>query len=82
MKQTKLLYAYFVFTVTHELNDVSVNYNWERGRLFDKQACQVLFDRCEELPLATVEKVTEKSKTKWRPQPLDTVVSLDTYSCD
>ncbi|KAG7157742.1 DNA topoisomerase 3-alpha-like [Homarus americanus] len=42
-------------------------------RLFDHLACLVLFEKCQENPLARVTKITTKNKTKWRPLPLDTV---------
>ncbi|CAK1547296.1 unnamed protein product [Leptosia nina] len=59
--------------VNHTLNGLSVDFNWERVRLFDQDACQVLHDICSESPLATVTDVKTKPKSKWRPLPLDTV---------
>lgn len=65
-----------IFTVTHTEGEVTVDFHWKRVRLFDQLACQVLYDICMERPTATVEKVQTKPKSKWRPLPLDTVVSL------
>lgn len=48
---------------------------WQRVRLFDEMLCRVLFIRCQENPTAFVVKVTKKNKSKWRPVPLDTIVS-------
>ncbi|XP_063361845.1 DNA topoisomerase 3-alpha [Cydia amplana] len=59
--------------VNHTMNDLSVDFNWERIRLFDQEACQVLQDICEESPTAKVCEVKTKPKSKWRPLPLDTV---------
>ncbi|CAF4845799.1 unnamed protein product [Pieris macdunnoughi] len=59
--------------VNHTMNGLSVDFNWERVRLFDQEACQVLHDICTESPLATVTDVKTKPKSKWRPLPLDTV---------
>ncbi|ESO84774.1 hypothetical protein LOTGIDRAFT_236127 [Lottia gigantea] len=59
--------------VTHFLDDVKAEFNWKRNRLFNYQACQVLYEQCTELPVATVTDVRSKSKNKWRPQALDTV---------
>ncbi|KAL5017788.1 hypothetical protein ScPMuIL_003510 [Solemya velum] len=59
--------------VTHILDDTNVDFSWKRIRLFDHMACQVLYEHCIETPMATVVDVKSKSKSKWRPQPLDTV---------
>ncbi|XP_073945480.1 DNA topoisomerase 3-alpha-like isoform X2 [Choristoneura fumiferana] len=59
--------------VNHTINNLSVDFNWERIRLFDQEACQVLQDICLENPLAKVCEVKTKPKSKWRPLPLDTV---------
>lgn len=53
-----------------------MDFTWERVRLFDRDACQVLHDVCTENPRAKVTEVKTKPKSKWRPLPLDTVVSL------
>lgn len=55
-------------------NEISVEFKWERNRLFDRPSCQLFLDMCLESPNATVEKVACKPKSKWRPLPLDTVV--------
>ncbi|XP_050684412.1 DNA topoisomerase 3-alpha isoform X2 [Leptidea sinapis] len=59
--------------VNHTINNLSVDFNWERVRLFDEEACQVLHDICTENPQAKVTDVKTKPKSKWRPLPLDTV---------
>uniref|UniRef100_A0A1B6CJT6 DNA topoisomerase n=1 Tax=Clastoptera arizonana TaxID=38151 RepID=A0A1B6CJT6_9HEMI len=59
--------------VLHVVNDLTVEFVWKRVRLFDQLMCQVLFERCLEDMTATVEKITSKPKSKWRPLPLDTV---------
>ncbi|XP_066994969.2 DNA topoisomerase 3-alpha, partial [Anabrus simplex] len=59
--------------VNHTVDGVSVEFAWKRVRLFDQLACQVLYDCCVERPLARVENVQSKPKSKWRPLPLDTV---------
>ena len=50
-----------------------VQFSWSRGRLFDRQICLVLFERCVEFPSATIVSVDNKPKSKWRPVPLTTV---------
>lgn len=62
--------------VSHTIGDLTVNFSWKRVRLFDKDACQVLFDTVQERMEAVVEKVVSKPKSKWRPVPLDTIVSF------
>ncbi|XP_045448692.1 DNA topoisomerase 3-alpha [Melitaea cinxia] len=59
--------------VNHTMNNLSVDFLWERIRVFDQVACQVLHDICLENPQAKVTNVKTKPKSKWRPLPLDTV---------
>ncbi|XP_045772031.1 DNA topoisomerase 3-alpha isoform X1 [Maniola jurtina] len=59
--------------VNHTINNLSVDFTWNRVRLFDQLACQVLHDICLENPQAKVTDVKTKPKSKWRPLPLDTV---------
>lgn len=59
----------------HTIEDLTVEFNWARNRLFDKEACENYLLLClsEPEPRAKVESVTVKPKHKWRPTPLDTV---------
>ncbi|XP_023163918.2 DNA topoisomerase 3-alpha isoform X2 [Drosophila hydei] len=61
--------------VLHSIEDLTVEFNWARNRLFDKDACEnyLLLCLAEPEPRATVESVIVKPKHKWRPTPLDTV---------
>ncbi|ALC38886.1 Top3alpha [Drosophila busckii] len=61
--------------VMHTIDELTVEFNWARNRLFDKEACEnyLLVCLAEPEPRATVESVTVKPKHKWRPTPLDTV---------
>ncbi|XP_041978680.1 DNA topoisomerase 3-alpha [Aricia agestis] len=65
--------TFWKIKVNHTMNNLSVDFAWDRVRLFDQQACQVLHDICTENPTATVTNVKTKPKSKWRPLPLDTV---------
>lgn len=58
------------------MKELTVDFNWKRDRLFDKEACEAILDICQENPLARVEEVESKNKSKWRPLPLDTVVGF------
>lgn len=62
-----------IFSVTHTIDDLTVDFNWARNRLFDKEACEDYLMICLADPKAKVEIVTVKPKHKWRPTPLDTV---------
>lgn len=62
--------------VSHNGEEGVIDFAWGRVRLFDELACQVLFEMCQENPQARVTKITTKRKSKWRPLPLDTVVSF------
>ncbi|XP_071536469.1 DNA topoisomerase 3-alpha isoform X2 [Panulirus ornatus] len=59
--------------VTHAGEEGVIDFSWRRVRLFDRLACQVLFEMCQDDPQAKVTKITTKNKSKWRPLPLDTV---------
>ncbi|XP_018404081.1 PREDICTED: DNA topoisomerase 3-alpha isoform X1 [Cyphomyrmex costatus] len=64
---------YWKLKVMDDHEGISVEFRWARVRLFEKVPCQIFLDICLEQPEATVEKVTCKPKSKWRPLPLDTV---------
>ena len=40
---------------------------WDRTHLFDKDVVTVILEDCKEAAVATVEEVTNKPKTKYRP---------------
>lgn len=66
---------YWKIKVMNIHDDISVEFRWNRIRLFEELPCQIFLDMCQENPIATVIKVTSKPKSKWRPLPLDTIVS-------
>lgn len=70
-----MTFVYIVFLVHHKIEDLNVEFAWQRVRLFDEVFCRILYERCQENPTATVLNVTKKPKSKWRPVPLDTIVS-------
>lgn len=57
----------------HTLNDLSVEFNWDRHRLFDRASCEAFLMICQTNPTAKVIEVTKKPKNKWRPQAMDTI---------
>lgn len=59
--------------MNHTLDDLTVEFNWMRNRIFDKQCCESLLMVCQETPTALVVGVQQKPKKKWRPLPMDTV---------
>ncbi|XP_059167505.1 DNA topoisomerase 3-alpha-like isoform X3 [Physella acuta] len=52
----------------HQHDEVKADFSWQRNRL-----CEDLYNCCLENPVATVIDIKSKSKSKWRPQALDTV---------
>lgn len=66
---------YWKIKVMDIRDNISVEFRWARGTLFEKLPCEVFLDICLEQPMATVKKVLSKPKNKWRPLPLDTIVS-------
>ncbi|KAF8770110.1 DNA topoisomerase 3-alpha like protein [Argiope bruennichi] len=65
--------AFWKLRVTHKREDVTTDFSWKRGRLFDHSACLALYQLCLEKPTAKVIDIKSRNKSKWRPQPLDTV---------
>ncbi|KAK6635323.1 hypothetical protein RUM44_000574 [Polyplax serrata] len=65
--------TFWKINVQHTIDDLTVGFNWKRVHLFDKLACEVLYDKCLECKTARVDKVESKPKSKWKPKPLDTV---------
>lgn len=61
-------------SVSHAWEEGVVDFAWRRVRLFDENACLVLFEACQDQPIARVTSIVTKNKSKWRPLPLDTVV--------
>lgn len=59
--------------VTHKKDGLSVGFNWDRHRLFDRAAVTILYEKCLEAKFAKVTKVQEKPTKKWKPLPLTTV---------
>ncbi|CAH1132115.1 unnamed protein product [Ceutorhynchus assimilis] len=59
---------------------LTTEFLWKRERLFDKNSCEAILDHLKENPLATIESVESKAKSKWRPLPLDTVEMEKTIS--
>ena len=49
-------------------------FSWDRGRLYDRLSCTILFETCVECDgLATVTRCTSNPKSKSRPCPLNTI---------
>ena len=65
-----------MFTVNDTKNNLSVDFLWERVRLFDQDACELFYMMCSENPRAKVINVKTKPKSKWRPLPMDTIVKF------
>lgn len=70
-----LIFSLFLLIclVLHTINELTVEFNWDRNRFFDKQCCEALFMLCQANPEATVTHVVNKPKNKWRPLPMDTI---------
>lgn len=65
--------TFWKIKMTHRLNNLTVEYNWARNRLFDKACCEALLMLCKAENLAIVTNVNQKQKSKWRPQAMDTI---------
>jgi DNA topoisomerase-3 len=51
--------------VVHVKDDISVTFNWDRNRLFDRMAVVILFERCLVARVARVVSVAKKPARKW-----------------
>jgi DNA topoisomerase-3 len=69
---------FWKLTVMHRRENTSVEFSWDRVRLYDHRVCEAYFNIVKENPIAKVTEVTTKPKSKWRPLPLDTIV-INTY---
>ncbi|XP_052264208.1 DNA topoisomerase 3-alpha-like isoform X2 [Dreissena polymorpha] len=65
--------AFWKLRVGYKKDEIDVEFTWKRNRLFDYMSCFVLYEQCLESPLARVVDTKGRSKSKWRPQALDTV---------
>uniref|UniRef100_A0A131YRD8 DNA topoisomerase n=1 Tax=Rhipicephalus appendiculatus TaxID=34631 RepID=A0A131YRD8_RHIAP len=61
--------------MNHSKDGIKAEFSWKRHRLFDYHVCFLLYERCLHgtPPQAKVVEVKSKPKSKWRPQPMDTV---------
>ncbi|XP_055381973.1 DNA topoisomerase 3-alpha [Condylostylus longicornis] len=64
---------FWKLVVTHTIDDLTVEFNWARNRLFNKEVVEDYLLLCLTDPKAKVENKSVKPKNKWRPQPMDTV---------
>ncbi|SCZ88447.1 BZ3500_MvSof-1268-A1-R1_Chr2-1g04416 [Microbotryum saponariae] len=53
--------------------DSTMVFRWQRGKLFDHDVAEALFEQCQEEPEATVLSQQTKPTQKWKPLPLTTV---------
>lgn len=65
--------TFWKIKLTHKMNDLTVEYNWARNRLFDKACCEAILMLCKAENQAIITNVQQKPKNKWRPQPMDTI---------
>ncbi|PAV79874.1 hypothetical protein WR25_22319 [Diploscapter pachys] len=64
---------FWKLVLAHTKDKVKAEFLWDRTHLFDKDVVTVILEDCREAAVATVEEVTNKPKTKYRPVALDTV---------
>ncbi|OCK90394.1 prokaryotic type I DNA topoisomerase [Cenococcum geophilum 1.58] len=65
--------TFWYIGVTHQKENINVNFNWNRGHLFDRMAVTILFERCLMAKTAKVIKMQKRPTSKWKPLPLTTV---------
>ncbi|KAJ2495085.1 DNA topoisomerase 3-alpha, partial [Coemansia sp. RSA 2052] len=66
--------GFWYLYLEHKKDDGRAVFSWKRGKLFDQEACFVLYAKCMCTPVvARVTLVRSRPKEKWRPLPLTTV---------
>lgn len=66
-------YIKLVITKERDGRKIECEFKWQRDRLFDESAVEILLQNCMDESNATVKSVDRKPAKKWRPQPLNTV---------
>ncbi|KAH9873241.1 hypothetical protein J1614_005639 [Plenodomus biglobosus] len=64
---------FWLIKIAHTKDNIDVKFNWRRGRLFDRMAVVIIFERCLLAKTAKVVKMAKKPTKKWKPLPLTTV---------
>lgn len=64
---------FWYIAVMDKRNNMEVDFKWSRNHLFERQAVQIIYQRCRANPEATVTKVASKVTRKFKPSPLTTV---------
>ena len=64
---------FWTVKVCVENGNEKADFAWERGRLFDKMSCVVLYEKMLDSSEAEVKAVTRSDKKKYRPRPLNTI---------
>jgi DNA topoisomerase-3 len=57
----------------YKKDNISVNFSWSRGHLFDRMAVVIIYEMCLNAKTAKVSKVQTRPTSRWRPLPLTTV---------
>lgn len=64
---------FWYIDVTVSRDGIKCVFNWKRQRLYDERACSAIMVKMNSLPIAKVNKLTNKRRIKYRPIALDTV---------
>lgn len=54
-------------------NEEYVKFEWSRNRIFDREICEIIFEKIKENPIVKIVKISRKRKTKTKPFPLNTI---------
>lgn len=64
---------FWLIDVSYSKDGIKCNFNWKRQRLFDERACLAIMTKMLCQPTATVTKVSNNRRSKYRPIAMDTV---------
>ncbi|CAI2384895.1 unnamed protein product [Moneuplotes crassus] len=64
---------YWYLDLRLEVDEYSVKFQWDRGKIFDKVICFIIYQKSVEAGKAKVTKYQTRKTTRRRPQPLNTI---------
>lgn len=64
---------YWYLDLRLEIDEYSVKFQWDRGKIFDKVICFIIYQKSVEAGKAKVTKYQTRKTTRRRPQPLNTI---------
>ena len=65
--------TFFYISYVAQKEGINVEFNWQRGKLFDKYITSTIYEYVMENNLGIITSIETKDVTKFKPYPLTTV---------